>query len=526
MICLGIEGTAHTLGIGIVDDDEILADVRHTYSPKDGGIHPRESSRYIADKLGPGIREALESAKISKDELDVVAFSKGPGLGACLANTAVGARALALSLNIPIIGVNHCVAHIEIGNMLAMRDHPDWAQPLTLYVSGANTQILMFKEGRYRVFGETLDIGCGNMLDKFGRAAGLPHPAGPKIEKLAKGAKDYIQLPYVVKGNDLSFSGILTESIKKLGREDLEDICYSLQETSFAMMAEATERALCHLKSNCILLTGGVANNSRLQEMIRNMAEDCDTQYSVPKGLCGDNGAMIAATGLVMHRSGISHDLAETMTDQNYRTDEVEIPWAKEGGKNKNITMRGAEAILRREGDHIIKKRNKKNYRIDELDESIRRSRTSREAKLLKSAAAAEIQVPNLYMHDKEEYTLDMEYLKGPALYDVIEDEPNRAGEMGEAIRRMHGSDIIHGDLTTSNMIIAEGKIHLIDFGLGMKSNQVEDKATDLLLFKKAIGANHSKHADTLWKKFKEAYGNQPVLKRLEIAERRGRYKH
>jgi glycoprotease/Kae1 family metallohydrolase len=226
MISLGIEGTAHTLGIGIVDDDTVLADIKRTYIPETGGIHPRDSSRHIADNLGDAVEEALEEAEISRNEVDLVSFSKGPGLGPCLSNTAVGARALALSLDIPIVGVNHCVAHIEMGNMMARKEFPDWAQPLTLYVSGANTQIIMFREGRYRVFGETLDIGTGNMLDKFGRKTGLGHPAGPKIEKLAKSSDNYIELPYVIKGNDLSLSGLLTESIKKSRQHPIEDVCY------------------------------------------------------------------------------------------------------------------------------------------------------------------------------------------------------------------------------------------------------------------------------------------------------------
>ncbi len=524
---MGIEGTAHTLGVGVVKDEDILADIKKTYSPKGGGIHPREASRYMADHFGEALREAIDEADIDKEEIDLVSFSQGPGLGACLSNVGVGARALALSLGVPIIGVNHCVAHIEIGNLIARREHPDWVQPLVLYVSGANTQILMFKNKRYRVFGETLDIGIGNMLDKFGRKAGLAHPAGPKIEELARKGDNYIQLPYVVKGNDLSFSGIYTESLKKLQNNSIEDICYSLQETSFAMLVEATERALCHLKSECLLLTGGVANNKRLQEMLGIMSKDNCASFSVPKGYCGDNGAMIAWTGLVMHKSGIRHRIEDTKTDQDFRTDQVEITWAKTSKGPKPETpgrWKGAEAVLSLEGSRIIKERIGKEYRIKQLDGIIRKARTSREPRLLNSAHAAGVPTPEVFEVRKEDCTFIMEYLDGVPLYKEIESKTRLAKEVGSLVRKLHDQNIFHGDLTTSNMIAKGGRVHFIDFGLGGTSRKLEDKATDLLLLKKALNANHSSKFEELWAKVLEGYGRSEVLKQLEKAEKRGRY--
>jgi N6-L-threonylcarbamoyladenine synthase/protein kinase Bud32 len=156
--------------------------------------------------------------------------------------------------------------------------------PLTLYVSGGNSQIIAFDHGRYRVFGETLDIALGNCLDQFARSVDLGHPGGPKIEELAKEAGDYIELPYTVKGMDLSFSGLLTAAIRKYeGGEALEDVCYSLQETAFSMVAEITERALAHSKKNEVMLCGGVAANSRLREMISIMTKEHYAEFYQPQ---------------------------------------------------------------------------------------------------------------------------------------------------------------------------------------------------------------------------------------------------
>jgi len=323
MITLGIEGTAHTLGIGIIDEGKILADVNATYQPK-AGIHPREAAQFLGENMRNSLDSALEEAGLGFKDIGLISFSQGPGLGPCLRTVATGARALSLHHEIPIIGVNHCVAHIEIGRFLC-----GFRDPLTLYVSGGNTQILKLKDNRYRIFGETLDIGIGNMLDKFGRETGLKHPAGPKIEALAKEGKDFVELPYVVKGTDLSFSGILTNASEKFrtGKNSLEDLCFSLQETSFSMLAEVTERALAHLKMKEVLLTGGVANNKRLQEMLTLMAEEHGAKFGVPKGYCGDNGVMIALLGQLMHKAGIRQALDDTAVNPRFRTDEVDVRW-------------------------------------------------------------------------------------------------------------------------------------------------------------------------------------------------------
>lgn len=325
MICLGIESTAHTFGVGIMDGEEVLANETSMYKPSEGGIHPREAAEHHSKVCDEVMENALREAEISREDIDLVAFSKGPGLPPCLRTGAVFARSLALSLDVPIVGVNHCIAHIEIGKLKTNAE-----DPVTLYVSGGNTQVIALSAGKYRVFGEVLDTPVGNALDKFGRKAGLDHPGGPKVEKLAAKGSNYIELPYSIKGMDMSFSGLMTEAMRKLDDEDLEDICYSLQETMFAMLTEAVERAMAHAGKDEVLLTGGVAANKRLQEMLDTMCSERDASfYTVPYELAGDNGAMMAWLGLLKYKTSEGDELEDTAFIQNWRTDDVEVVWDK-----------------------------------------------------------------------------------------------------------------------------------------------------------------------------------------------------
>ena len=326
MLCLGIESTAHTLGIGIVDDKgNVLANEKANFVTDEGGIHPRKAAQHHILFYDFVLKRALKKAKVKLKDIDLIAFAQGPGLGNCLRVGAVAARALASKLKKPIIGVNHCVAHIEIGKLTSkLKD------PITLYVSGANTQILALASGRYRVFGETLDTGVGNFLDSFGRAIGLGFPAGAKIEKLAAKSKNFIELPYTIKGMDFSFSGILTrlEQLFKTGTYKKEDLCYSTQETVFAILTEATERAIAHINKNEILLTGGVAANKRLQKMLTTMAKQRKIKFAtVQQDLAGDNGAMIAWQGILEYKAGKKQNIKNTNIDMNWRTDQVNVTW-------------------------------------------------------------------------------------------------------------------------------------------------------------------------------------------------------
>nr|QOV09118.1 putative bifunctional tRNA threonylcarbamoyladenosine biosynthesis protein [uncultured Thermoplasmata archaeon] len=322
-ICLGIEGTAHTFGVGIMDGKaNVLANEQSMYMPKEGGIHPREAANHHTEVAGLVIQSAMRKAGLNKEDISLIAFSQGPGLGPCLRTAATAARTLSLSLDVPIIGVNHCIAHLEIGRAVCKCQ-----DPVLLYVSGGNTQVISYANGRYRVFGETMDIGLGNMLDKFGRDMGMPFPAGPGIEKLAAQGRNLLPLPYSVKGMDVSFSGILTAA-QQMKNTPLEDVCHSIQETCFAMLTEVTERAMAHLGKSEVLLGGGVVRNRRLVLMLETMCAERNAKCFVPPpALCSDNGAMIAWTGLIMNRSGIKMTLNETGVLQKFRTDEVDVTW-------------------------------------------------------------------------------------------------------------------------------------------------------------------------------------------------------
>jgi universal protein Kae1 len=330
--CLGIESTADDFGVGVSTfSGNILANVSSGYIPETGGIHPREAARHHAEVADNVLAEALAKAEVKPKDLTVVAFSQGPGLGPCLRTGATVARALASYLGVPLVGVNHSVGHIEIGKLkTGAKD------PLTLYVSGGNTMVTAFASGRYRIFGETLDIALGNCLDVFAREAGLKHrkglPFGAAVEQLAQNGQEFIPLPYVVKGMDLSLSGLLTAAVSLVhkGECKLEDLCYSLQETAFSMVTEVTERALAHTEKQEVLLTGGVAANKRLQAMLKVIAEEHDAKFSVvPREFAADNGAMIAWTGVLAYTHGMVTPIEESFVHLRWRVDKVDVPWIK-----------------------------------------------------------------------------------------------------------------------------------------------------------------------------------------------------
>jgi len=322
MISLGIEGTAWSLSVAVVDEKDVIKIVNRPYIPKEGGIHPREASQHHSEVLPQVISELFRY--VNPSEIDLVAFSQGPGMGPCLRVVATAARLLSLKLKVPLIGVNHCLAHVEVG-----RWKTGSKNPVSRYVSGGNSQVIARKGKRYRVFGETLDIGIGNALDKLARYMGYKHPGGPKIEELAKRGKKYYSLPYVVKGMDFSFSGMVTAAQKLFDSgASPEDIAFSFQETAFAMLTEVTERALAYLNLEEVLLVGGVGANERLQKMLKKMCEERGASFHMPpKELMGDNGAMIAYTGLLMYKHGYVTPIEESFVRPDFRIEDVEVTW-------------------------------------------------------------------------------------------------------------------------------------------------------------------------------------------------------
>jgi universal protein Kae1 len=324
-ICLGIESTAHTLGVGIVKGKNILANATDMFKTDEGGMNPAEVGIHHREVKYDVLKEALDTANLKIEDIDVISFSRGPGLSPSLKVGKEFAKELAKEHNKPLVGVNHICAHLEIGRMLTHTK-----DPVFVFVSGANTQIIAHEGGKYRIFGETLDIGLGNALDKFGRLIGLGFPAGPKIEQLAKQG-EYIELPYVVKGMDVIFSGINTkiDNLYKKGAK-IEDLCYSLQETCFAMLTEITERAIAHCQKKEVILIGGVAANKRFCEMLDNMCKARDCKFSpVPLQYCGDQGAMIAWLGLLEYNSKELIPIDKIDFNPKWRVNEVDTPWIK-----------------------------------------------------------------------------------------------------------------------------------------------------------------------------------------------------
>jgi universal protein Kae1 len=325
MVVLGIESTAHTASVGIVSERaEVLGLASDMYRPVKGGIHPREAANHHVEVLPELVVQALERAHVRPREVAAVAFAQGPGLGPCLRAGATVARMLSLAWDRPLIPVNHCVAHVEIARVLSGLD-----DPLLLYASGGNTQVISYARGRYRVLGETIDIGIGNFLDKLWIELGGTFPGGPALELEARNGRELLPLPYSVHGMDVAFSGMLTATLAlRTNGAPRPDLAYSVEVTAYAMLTEITERALAHRRRDAVVLGGGVACNERLRTMVKEMAEGRGgTMFAPPPALCVDNGAMIAWTGHLAHRAGLSIPVEASTVEPRQRTDLVLAPW-------------------------------------------------------------------------------------------------------------------------------------------------------------------------------------------------------
>ncbi|MAZ62011.1 MAG: UGMP family protein [Euryarchaeota archaeon] len=332
-VIIGVESTAHTFSFGLVTLCGIPRKSHSAlYRPEEGGIHPREAADHHSELSSQLIDKLMKTEKIDRSQIEAIAYSQGPGLGPCLRIGANVSRALAEHWQVPLIGVNHCVAHIEIG-----RNQTGCKDPVLLYVSGGNTQVIARAGDRYQVLGETLDIGIGNMLDKFARTQGLAFPGGPKIEKLAKewhelnpaADVEEIPLPYSVQGMDLNFSGLLNAALQRINEgHELGAVCWSLQEHAFSACIEVAERALAHTGKRELLLGGGVACNERIREMTQVM---CGQRGSIgvwpEKQYCIDNGTMIAELGRRMLESNSITKYNDSLVNPSLRTDHTLVEW-------------------------------------------------------------------------------------------------------------------------------------------------------------------------------------------------------
>ncbi len=321
MIALGIESTAHTFGVGIADDrGRILANVNEVFRTERGGMKPIEVTEHHYRDAKDVVSRAIEESGIDYENIELIGFSRGPGLGSTLLVGAIVARTLAERLRVPLVGVNHAIAHIEIGRLVARAQ-----DPLIVFVSGGNTQIMVNSGRAFRIIGETLDIGLGNALDKVGRGVGLPFPAGQIMDSIEG---KWISLPYTVKGMDLAFSGIVTEALRRYkGGTSAEDVVWSFMEVTFSMLVEASERALAYTKKDELLLVGGVAASPRLREKMQLMCEDRGVRLRVtPPEYSRDNGAMIAYTSILCYKIHGPLKLEESAIKPRWRVDDVDWP--------------------------------------------------------------------------------------------------------------------------------------------------------------------------------------------------------
>jgi N6-L-threonylcarbamoyladenine synthase/protein kinase Bud32 len=529
---LGIEGTAWAASAAIFDTetDEVVIE-SDPYQPESGGIHPREAAEHMGDAIPRVVETALTHAS-ERGGVDAVAFSRGPGLGPCLRIVGTAARALAGTLDVPLVGVNHMVAHLEIG-----RHQSGFDSPVCLNASGANAHLLGYHNGRYRVLGETMDTGVGNAIDKFTRHVGWSHPGGPKVEEAARDG-EYVDLPYVVKGMDFSFSGIM--SAAKDAYDDgvpVEDVCCGLQETIFAMLTEVAERALSLTGTDELVLGGGVGQNARLRGMLREMCAARGAAFYAPEPrFLRDNAGMIAVLGAKMCAAGDTLAIPDSRIDSNFRPDAVPVSWR---GSEESVaraptedgTVRGAEATVTVDGDVVTKRRLPKPFRHPELDDRLRRERTVAEARLLSEARRAGVPTPLVRDVDLRDSTLTVQHVGESDLAGSLSVETTR--QVGEYLATLHEAEIVHGDPTTRNVRVGtrggEWDVFFIDFGLGFHTGHVEDHAMDLHVFGQSVEGT-AETPEPLFEACLAGYldaggaAAETVVERLRTVEGRGRY--
>jgi N6-L-threonylcarbamoyladenine synthase len=280
-----------------------------------GGVVPELASREHQKAIIPVVQEALQKANINKNELNAIAFTRGPGLlGALLVGTSF-AKALALSLNIPLIEVNHMQAHV----LAHFIEEPKPAFPfLCLTVSGGHTQLVWVKGPLdMEVIGETQDDAVGEAFDKTAKLIGLPYPGGPLIDKLAKeGNPD--KFPFSLgemPGLNFSFSGIKTAILYFLQKEtqknpnfieeNKSDICASVQKTLIDMLLRKVKKAMKEMQCNQIAIAGGVSANSGLRSRLQELGAELGWEVFIPAfQYCTDNAGMIAMAGHFKYEAG------------------------------------------------------------------------------------------------------------------------------------------------------------------------------------------------------------------------------
>jgi len=562
MRILGIEGTAWAASAALYEtdspdssgDDHVRIET-DAYQPDSGGIHPREAAEHMGEAIPQVVETAVgharERAAADGDPVfDAVAFSRGPGLGPCLRIVATAARAVAQRFDVPLVGVNHMVAHLEVG-----RQRSGFDSPVCLNASGANAHVLGYRNGRYRVLGETMDTGAGNAIDKFTRHIGWQHPGGPKVEQHARDG-DYHPLPYVVKGMDFSFSGVM--SAAKQAVDDgvaVDDVCRGLEETIFGMLTEVSERALSLTGADELVLGGGVGQNERLQGMLGEMCEQRGAQFYAPENrFLRDNAGMIAMLGAKMYAAGDTVAIEDSAIDSNFRPDEVAVTWRGRGSvgpagrasghspradesvdrpSGDGAELQGAEATVTLGSDRVHKDRAPRSYRHPELDERLRTERTRQEVRLTSEARRHGVPTPLVLDVDPDEARIVFQRVGEADLRESL--SADTVAAVGGHLARIHDAGFVHGDPTTRNARVAprteanrERRVYLIDFGLGYYTSEPEDHAMDLHVLAQSLAGTADDPAG-LFAAAREAYRAESdhadaVFASLADIEGRGRY--
>lgn len=520
MNVLGIESTAHTASIGLVEDGKIMGFKSHAYKPQKGGINPREAADHHRTFFPILLGELLDENSISLRDMDKISVSIGPGLGPSLKTGVSLARYISMKIKKPIIPINHGVGHLEIS-----RKFSGFKNPLFLYVSGGNTQLISIGDQRYSVLGETLDIGVGNFLDKIARDLGFSFPGAPVIETIAKEGKKILDCPYVVKGMDVSFSGLYTYLKNKIGRERKEDIAFNAQEYSFTALAEIVERGMAHFGITEFSMTGGVARNKRLRQILSGMADMRGYAYYFPEDrYLSDNGAMIALAGYVSNQT-----MSEVKIEQNDRVDSRKSPWI---GENTLVPrgMVGGESLVSRttfcDRRCILKSRTGREYRNELIDRKINFSRMRREIKMLNSIKKAGIKAPRVLFANPEKLEFVMEEIGGKNLSTLLNDQTFNSlmESVGANVAKLHAEGMSHGDLNIGNILVGKD-LYLIDPSMGELNAEDEDLGVDVHLVKESLRSLGKEDAFLFFLKgYKRFIRYDAILEKVDEIEKRRRY--
>jgi N6-L-threonylcarbamoyladenine synthase len=307
VLVLGIETSCDETGVAVVENGKallsnVIADQLPLHS-RYGGVVPEVASRAHVDLLHPAVEEACAAAGVTLSDLDAIAVTVGPGLAGSLLVGVAAAKAYALALDRPLIGVNHLVAHVY-ANVL---EHGALPSPAVVFVvSGGHTSLLVMDGQEFRMLGQTIDDAAGEAYDKVARVLGLGYPGGPLIDRLAReGDPGAVRFPRSLLDDgtyDFSLSGLKTAVLRHVrghqGELRVADVAASFQEAVVDVQVSKVLRAAGEEGLDTVLLAGGVAANSRLRERLEREAAARRVRVLAPSPrLCTDNGAMVACAG-------------------------------------------------------------------------------------------------------------------------------------------------------------------------------------------------------------------------------------